>query len=58
MSLGYYSAEVDEFAVGRALDAADIRPVVVATPRLALIELGRDDHVYTWRVVAQRTLGD
>lgn len=56
VSLAYYSTEVDEPAIGRALDAADIRPIVVPAPRLSLLELGRDDRVYTWRVLAQRTL--
>lgn len=57
VSLAYFSREISESAVHDALDVAAIGAVVVPAPRLSLIELGRDDRVYTWRVVAQRTLG-
>lgn len=30
--------------------------VVVERPTLSLIELGRDDEVYTWRVLSQYAL--
>ncbi len=56
VSLGYFSQEISEEALSDALDVADLGPVVVASPRLSLIELGRDDRVYTWRVVAQQDL--
>jgi len=56
VSLGYFSREISEEALSDALDLADLRPVVVASPRLSLIELGRDDRVYTWRVMAQQDL--
>ncbi|MEY2847959.1 MAG: hypothetical protein RI885_624 [Actinomycetota bacterium] len=57
VSLAYFSAEVDEGALHDALDEADLRPVTVRASHLSLIELGRDDRMYTWRVVAQRVLG-
>lgn len=56
VSLAYFSGEISEHALHAALDRAAIGPVVVPSPRLSLIELGRDDRVYTWRVIAQRTL--
>lgn len=45
VSLGYLSQEISEEALSDALDLADLRPVAVASPRLSLIELGRDDRV-------------
>lgn len=56
VSLGYFSREIDEPSLDAALDRARIGPVTVASPRLSLLELGRDDKVYTWNVVAQRAL--
>lgn len=56
VSLAYFSGSAD---LARLEDAASAVPgeVVVARPRLSLIELGRDDRVYTWRVVRQLILG-
>ena len=56
VSLGYFSQEISEEALSDALDLADLHPIVVVSPRLSLIELGRDDRMYTWRVVAQQEL--
>ncbi len=56
VSLGYFSREISEEALSDALDLADLGPVVVASPRLSLIELSRGDRVYTWRVVAQQEI--
>ena len=56
VSLGYFSQEISEEALSDALDLADLHQVVVVSPRLSLIELGRDDRMYTWRVVAQQEL--
>jgi len=56
VSLAYFSGEVDEQDLHTALDDAQLRPVEVPEPRLSLLELGRDDRVYTWRVLAQTTL--
>lgn len=52
----YFSGEVDEQDLHTALDDAQLRPVEVPEPRLSLLELGRDDRVYRWRVLAQTTL--
>lgn len=54
VSLAYFSGEVDVAAVREAV--RDAREVEVAAPRHSLIELGRDDRVYTWRVLAQKPL--
>lgn len=56
VSLGYFSQEISEEALSDALELADLHQVVVVSPRLSLIELGRDDRMYTWRVVAQQEL--
>lgn len=56
VSLSHFSREISEELLSVALDLADLRPVVVASPRLSLIELGRDDRVYTGRVMSQRDL--
>ena len=46
---------MDEAAV---VDATrDLAVVEVSAPMLSLIELGRDDEVYTWSIVAQHPLG-
>ena len=55
VSLAYFRGIVDTSAVVDAVD--DIPEVTVAHPTLSLIELGRDDEVYTWRVVTQQALG-
>lgn len=55
VSLAYFHGIVDTSAVVDAVD--DISEVTVARPMLSLIELGRDDEVYTWRGVAQCDLG-
>ena len=49
VSLGYFSQEISEEALSDALDLADLHPIVVVSPRLSLIELGRDDRMYTRR---------
>lgn len=56
VSLGYFSQEISEEQLSDALNLADLRPITVNNARLSLIELGRDDRVYTWRVVAQQHL--
>jgi hypothetical protein len=58
VSLAYFSGEIDESALRDALDRAAIGPVTVSSPRLSLLEIGRDAHVYTWRVLGQRVLTD
>ena len=55
VSLAYFRGVVETSAVVNAVD--DISEVTVAYPMLSLLELGRDDEVYTWRVVAQQGLG-
>lgn len=55
VSLAYFRGVVDTEAVVDAVH--DQSEVTVARPMLSLIELGRDDEVYTWRVVAQHPLG-
>lgn len=57
VTLAYFSGAVDEDSVDEALRRAALHPVVVSRPRLSLIELGRDDRLYTWRVIAQQILG-
>ena len=54
VSLAYFAGDVDAAAVAEAV--RDARDIAVARPLLSLIELGRDDGVYTWRVVAQSAL--
>ncbi len=56
VSLAYFSGEVDEPGLVRAVEAVGLHDVAIARPRLSLLELGRDDRVYTWRVVAQQPL--
>jgi 2'-5' RNA ligase len=58
VSLAYFSSEIDESALDDALERAAIGQVSVSSPRLSLLEIGRDEHVYTWRVLAQRVLTD
>ncbi|MFT4163966.1 MAG: hypothetical protein QM650_01845 [Microlunatus sp.] len=54
VSLAYFRGVVDTSAVVDAV--GDISEITVAHPMLSLLELGRDDEVYTWRVVAQHGL--
>lgn len=54
VSLAYFRGNVDTSAVVDAVDG--ISEITVAHPMLSLLELGRDDEVYTWRVVAQQRL--
>ena len=50
------AAEASSFRCsGRAVEAASPREVI-DRPALSLIELGRDDEVYTWRVLSQYAL--
>jgi 2'-5' RNA ligase len=58
VSLGYFSREISEEDLSDTLDDADLSPVAVPSARLSLIEIGRDNRVYTWRVVAQQTLSN
>ena len=53
VSLAYFSGEVDESALVRAVDDAAPREIVVEQPMVSMIELNRDRQVYTWRVLAQ-----
>lgn len=55
VSLAYFSGEADVPRVDAAVRALP-EQIVVEHPRLSLLELGRDDRVYTWRVVDQRVL--
>ncbi|MGN8025833.1 2'-5' RNA ligase family protein [Microbacterium sp. 22242] len=57
VTLAYFSGETDPHAVAATVRQWHAEEVVVAHPRLSLIELGRDDRVYTWRVVRQVSLG-
>lgn len=57
VSLAYFSGAVDLTALQRAIEVASPRPLVVERPAVSLIELGRDERMYTWRVLDQRTLG-
>lgn len=54
VSLAYFAGDVDSAAVVEVV--SDARDITVARPLLSLIELGRDDGVYTWRVLAQSSL--
>lgn len=47
MSFAYFGGEVDLPALLRVIDKASPRPVVVGSPLLSLIELARDEHLYT-----------
>lgn len=50
VSLAYFRGAVDVAALERAVAAAGPRTVLAEHPMLSLLELGRDDEVYTWRV--------
>lgn len=56
VSLAYFSGEMPRDKVVDAARAAGLQKVVVRRPRMSLLELGRDDQMYTWRVVAQSRL--
>lgn len=57
VSLAYFSGDVDLPRLISVVDAERRHPIVVARPRLSLLELERDDAVYRWRVVAQQAIG-
>jgi len=56
VSLAYFSGDAALERVDDVLRALPDEDVVVAHPRLSLIEIGRDDRRYTWRVVDQLVL--
>lgn len=56
VSLAYFRGDVDVPLLLRAVEEASPREVVIDRPTLSLIDLGRDDEVYTWRVLSQHTL--
>ncbi len=56
VSLAYFRGEVDLSLLHQGIEEAAPRDVVIARPMLSLIELGRDDEVYTWRVLSQYAL--
>lgn len=56
VSLAYFSGEIDERALVDAVRAVGLVDVQVRTPTLSVLELGRDDRVYTWLTLAERTL--
>lgn len=56
VSLAYFTGEVDESALVRAVDDAAPTEIVVEQPMVSMIELNRDRQVYTWRVLAQAPL--
>lgn len=55
-SLAYFSGEVDEAALTVGLRGAGQPDVVVHRPTLSLLELRREGHLYTWRVLEERVL--
>lgn len=57
VTAAYFSGAADAQRVGEVARALRAEQIVVAHPRLSLIELGRDDQVYTWRVLRQMALG-
>jgi 2'-5' RNA ligase len=57
VSLAYFSGDADVARVEHAARALPADDIVVEHPRLSLIELGREDRVYTWHVLRQLTLG-
>lgn len=56
VSLAYFDAEIDEPGLVAAVHEVGLRDVEVRTPTLSVLELGRDEHVYTWRVIRERVL--
>lgn len=56
VSLAYFRGDIDLSLLHQAIEEASPRDVVIDRPTLSLIELGRDDEVYTWRVLAQQAL--
>lgn len=51
LSVAYAAGDVDGRAVREALEEVDAEPVLVR-PTLSLVEVTRDDHQYTWRLVS------
>ena len=56
VSLAYFRGVVDLSLLHRAIEEASPRAVVIDRPTFSLIELGRDDEVYTRRVLSQYAL--
>lgn len=56
VSLAYFSGEVDEDALVAGLDGVGLDDVVVTRPTLSLLELRREDHLYTWRSLGERVI--
>ena len=56
VSLAYFRGEIELPLLHRAIEEASPRAVIIDRPMLSLIELGRDDEVYTWRVLSQHEL--
>lgn len=56
VSLAYFRGEVDLEALTDALALAPPGALAVREPMVSLLELGRDEQVYTWRVLAQQQL--
>ncbi|MEA4943536.1 MAG: hypothetical protein VB080_03770 [Propionicimonas sp.] len=56
VSLAYFAGEVDEAALLAGVAEAGLADVVVTRPTLSLLELRREGHLYTWRVLGERIL--
>lgn len=57
VSLAYFSGDAPLPPIEEAIRSLPSTNIVIDHPRLSLIELGRDERVYTWKVVHQVTLG-
>jgi len=57
VTLAYFSGDADLARVEHAARRLPEDGISVDHPRLSLIELGRDDRMYTWRILRQLTLG-
>ncbi|WP_454299796.1 hypothetical protein [Salana multivorans] len=55
-SLAYFSGVVDEDTLVSGLGGVGLDDVVVTRPTLSLLELRREDHLYTWRSLGERVL--
>lgn len=57
VTLAYFSGATDVDDLELAVRGVDVEPITVLRPQLSLLELGRDERVYTWRILASAALG-
>lgn len=58
VTLAYFDGRVDVDELERRIRGMDLGDIVVPAPTLALIDLQREGHLYSWRSIAERRLAE